>query len=93
MFSKTKAVQVNEYQNVLRNNNGELSCFWISYIDMVEILFGLIRASKEGYWMLHLATIKAVIPLVLTYDRLNYANYLPVYYNQMLNLPMVHQRV
>ena len=83
----------NEYQNALRNDNGELSCFWMSYIDMLEILLGLIRASREGNWMLHLAMIKAVIPWMFAYDRLNYAKYLPVYYNQMLNLPMEHPEV
>ena len=83
----------NEYQNALRNDNGELSCFWMSYIDMVEILLGLIRTSREGDWMLHLAMINAVIPRMFAYDRLNYAKYLPVYYNQMLNLPMEHPEV
>ena len=29
---------------------------------MVEILLGLIRASREGNWMFHLAKIKAVEP-------------------------------
>ena len=29
---------------------------------MVEILLGLIRASREGNWMLHLALIKVVEP-------------------------------
>ena len=43
--------------------------------------------------MLHLAMIKAVIPWMFAYDRLNYAKYLPVYYNQMLNLPMEHPEV
>ena len=38
--------------------------------------------------MFHLAMIKAVIPYMFEYDRLNYAKKLPVYYNQMLNLPI-----
>ena len=37
--------------------------------------------------------IKAVIPWMFAYDRLNYAKYLPVYYNQMLNLPVEHPEV
>ena len=54
---------------------------------MVEILFGLIRVLREGNWMLQL---QSVIPWVFAYDRLNYAKYPPVYYNQMQNLPMEH---
>lgn len=29
-------------------SRGELAAFWMSYIDMVEIMLGLIRASREG---------------------------------------------
>ena len=39
------------YLNFLRDGNGRLSKFWMSYIEMVEILLGLIRASREGNWM------------------------------------------
>ena len=60
---------------------------------MVEILFSRIRASKEGNWMLPLAMIKAVIQWIFAYDRPNCANYLPVCYIQMLNLPMEHPEV
>ena len=30
-------------------------------VDMMEVLLGLIRASREANWVLHLAMIKAVI--------------------------------
>ena len=43
--------------------------------------------------MLHLAMIKAVIPWMFAYDRLSYAIYLPVYYNQLLNFLMGHPEV
>ena len=49
---------------------------------MVEILFCLIRASREGNLMPHLALIKAVIPWMFAYDRLHYAIYPSVYYKQ-----------
>jgi len=40
-----------EFLNHLRQNNGELSAFWMSYVDMVEgIVLGLLRASREGDW-------------------------------------------
>ena len=28
----------NEFQNVLMKDNVDLTCFWMSYMDMVEIL-------------------------------------------------------
>ena len=39
-----------------------ISTFWLSYMEMIEILLGLIRASRLGDWMLHLASVRAMIP-------------------------------
>ena len=82
-----------EYLTILRGDSGDLSEFWMSYLDMVEILLGLIRASREGDWMLHLACIRAMIPWCFAYDRINYARYLPYYYAQMSRLPEEHPDV
>ena len=60
---------------------------------MVEILLGLIRASREGDWVLHLASFREMIPWCFAYDRTNYARYLPYYYAQMTQLPTDHPRV
>ena len=60
---------------------------------MVEIILGLVRASREGNWILHLAMTRAVISWLLAYDRLNYAKYLPVYYMAMLKLPTDHPEI
>ena len=54
-------------------------------MDMVEIILGLLRSSREGDFMLHLASTRAMIPWCFSYDRLNYARYLPIYYAQMSN--------
>ena len=47
------------------------STFWLSYMDMIEILLGLIRASREGDWMLNLTSVRAMILWCFAYDRLN----------------------
>ncbi|XP_041948124.1 uncharacterized protein LOC121709114 [Alosa sapidissima] len=71
----------------LRHNNGELSGFWMSYIDMVEdVVLGLLRASREGDWELHLHAIRTMIPWCFAYDKMNYARYLSPYFAQMTNL-------
>lgn len=85
----------NRFLNYLRHDNGDLSTFWMSYIDMVErILLNLLRASREGNWILHLFAIRSMIPWCFAYDKFNYARYLPVYYAQMSQLkeenPEVH---
>ena len=47
-----------QYRTFLKNDNGSLSAFWISYQDMVEVVLGLLWATREGDWLLHLASIR-----------------------------------
>ena len=49
----------------------------MSYFDLVEILLGLLRASREDNWALHLSSIRQMIPWCFAYDNLNYAKYFP----------------
>ena len=72
----------------LRHNNGELSTYCMSYIDIVEsVVLGLLSASREGNWCLHLSAIQSMIAWCLSYDKVNYARYLSAYYTEMTNLP------
>ena len=64
----------------------QLAVFWMNYIDIVEILLGLIRADREGNWSLHLAHIQKMIPWCFAMDKTNYSRYLPVYFHQMSHL-------
>ena len=77
-----------DYLDFLRTENGDLSTFWMSYVDMVEIVLGLVRASREGDFDHHLMCIRAMIPWCFVYDRLNYARYLPYYFATMCRLSM-----
>ena len=56
------------------------------YLDLVEILLGLIRTDREGNWTLHLACIRKMIPWCSATDKTNYVRYLPVCFLQMLSL-------
>ena len=76
----------NNYLDHLRLSNGSLSKYWMSYIDMVDILFGLIRASRESNWLMHMEFIRQMIPWCFAYDKRNYAKYLAAYYGQMTRL-------
>ena len=57
-----------EYLDHLRHGSGPLAAFWVSYLDMVEILLALVRASREGNWLLHLAAVKAMLSWCFAYD-------------------------
>ena len=83
-----------EFLNYLRHNNGELSAFWMSYMDRVEgIVLGLLRASREGDWDLHLHSVGMMIPWCFAYDKVNYARYLTPYFAQMTNLDQTNPEV
>ena len=66
-----------DFLEYLRHNNGELSTYWMSYIDIVEsVVLGLLRASHEGNWCLHLSAIQSMIAWCFSYDKVKYARYL-----------------
>ena len=81
-----------EYLGFLRKGH-KLAAFWMSYLDMAEIMLGLLRAAREGDWMLHLESVQAMIPWCFAYDKLNYARFLPYYFATMSRLPIDHPEV
>ena len=80
------------YLETLRDEHN-LSAFWMSYLDMVEIMLDLVRASREGNWMLHQGAIRQMIPWCFAYDKVNYARFLTYYYAMMSRLPTEHPEV
>lgn len=82
-----------EYTVHLRNTNGPLSAFWMSYINMIELLLHMIRASREGNWKLHLSCVRQMLPWCFAYNAINYARYMSAYYSDMTSLPDEHPEV
>ena len=78
------------YSNHLRHSNGKLSKLWMSYVDIVEALLGLIRATREGNWSMHLSSVREIVPWCFAYDNVNYARYLSAYLSEMSPLPEEH---
>ena len=50
------------YLDNLRSNAGQLAQFWMSYVDMIQLLLNLVRAFGEGDWTLHLSSVCALLP-------------------------------
>ena len=75
---------------VINQSTSPTFAFWSSYIDMVKQLLLFIRATKEGDWKLHLASVQGLMPWFFTYDHFNYSRYLPVYWSEMKRLPQTH---
>ena len=62
----------------------------MSYVDMVELLLGLIRATSEGNWSMHLSSLREIVPWCFAYDNVNYARYLSAYLSEMSHLLEEH---
>lgn len=55
----------NDFLEHLRHSNGELSAYWMSYIDMVEnVVPGHLRGSHEGNWMPYGLRFHGALPTV-----------------------------
>ena len=61
-----------DYLDFLRTENGDLSTFWMSYVDMVEIVLGLVRASREGDFEHHLICIRCASPMTVSTTRVTF---------------------
>ena len=73
-----------QYLEHLRYENSQLSAFWMSYIHLVgDVLLGLIHASREGNWLLHLYVVRHMISWCFACDKFNYVKHPDVHRNFM----------
>ena len=56
------------------------------YMDIAFFLLQLIRASRKGSWLLHLASLEKVCPYFFAHNRLKYALHVPEYIARMYKL-------
>ena len=75
-----------QYKNYLCTEMGTMARFWMGYIDLVEIMLDLKRASREENWRLHLAAVDLIL-WCFAYNHTNYARCLS------WNLQKMHQLV
>ena len=77
-FPEVKA----EFDSSLRN----IGKFLRNFMKMVENLLLFIRASREGNWKLHLASLDSFVKDFFAHDLHNYARYIPIYLAEMCSL-------
>lgn len=73
---------------------GKLAKFWLSFLEMCELLFNIIYATRSGYWSLYLVSLRQALPWFFAYDRPNYSRYLTAHYQDLVRLekdfPEIH---
>ena len=88
LFDDQTFAHVEEHDKYLREQNKPnnesirpTAEFWLSFIDMMDILFSLRRSIKTGDWKLHLNATRKMLPWFFAYDRPNYSRYLSLYWS------------
>ena len=77
----------------MKQNGSDIAKFWLTYLELCELLPDLINATRTGNSELYVACIEALLPWTFSYDRQNYARYLVQYLNDMRALPTVMPEV
>lgn len=54
------------------------------------LMMKFIRATREGNWLLHLSTLRSILPCYFAADRDNYSRYASVYWLEMNALEETH---
>ena len=70
-----------------RNKGSDLEKFWLTYLDLSELLLNLVFGTRSGNWGLYLSCIEEVIPWPFAYDRQKYARSLLPFLNDMCEVP------
>ena len=77
----------------MKQNGSGLAKFWLTYLELCELLLDLINATRTGNSEFYLACIEAVIPWTFSNDRQSYVRYLVPYLNDMCAFPTVMPEV
>ena len=64
-----------------------LQKFWMSFLEMSEILLNTIYSLRSGHFELLVECIRSIIPFAFAYDHINYARYLTAMHADFIKLP------
>ena len=53
--------------------------FWLSYLEMVEILFLHYHSMQDQNWEEYLLSMRLMMPWISAYDSMYYGHHLPLY--------------
>ena len=74
-------------------DRGPMFKFWVSFLEMVEVLLTFINASREGNWFRHLSCMCEMLPWFFAYDQVNYSRYGTYYYCTITQLEHKHHQI
>ena len=60
--------------------------YWLSFLEMVEVLLLHYHSMRCQNWENYLLSIRLMLPWMAAYDNLHYSRYLSIYWSMMNNL-------
>ena len=75
------------HMHEMKGKGSDLEKFWLTYLDLCELLLNFIFATRSGNWELYLACIEEVITWAFAHDRHKYARSLLPFLNDFRDLP------
>lgn len=86
IFKEVTSMIKEHYQTTIIQENDEMATFLLNYMKQVESLLHVIRASRQGNWELHLASMEEQVKYYFAHDLYKYARLVPIYLLQMHSL-------
>ena len=78
------------YHMLCERLSSSMAQFWLSYVDMVQLLLNYIRSLRLADWKLYLSCIRRMLPWVFGYDRTHYSRFLSYHWCEMMTLKNSH---
>ena len=67
-----------------------MSAYWLSFLELVQILFDFVKSIRQGNWDLHLNAAERMIPWFHAYDRTDYSRHFTYYWASQKVLHETH---
>ena len=82
-----------DFRTKIESNGGDLCKFWLSFLDMVNVLLFTLYATRSGNWDLLQECVREITIYAFAHDHYNYARYLPAFLGEMMALETTHPEV
>ena len=73
--------------------HGKTAKFWYGYVEMMQIYHQFIRSIRVGDLEIYISMLPKLTSLFFTFNRHNYARWLVIYHDNLLNLKETHPQV
>ena len=67
--------------------------YWVMYLEMVQLVLRYVLSERIGAWLGHIEEIQNMLLFVVAAKHTKYMAFLPLYRNEIKDLPQTHPEV